>query len=360
MTNFGYKTHFVSFNGGQTVRKWTFQGIVEYGNHATISLLHQNRTWQNYQLYTYYQPSSKTQYAVYSRLGYVQMSDNIHWAKIYGASMALAIGKHINWQLVYEYTDQKNSRQYLNSNVKYTFADRSYAELKGYWNKMSVSGNTLEFLLSYTIPWGLPVRKNRSIGSITGRMTEKEKPIPNLVVNCSGRRTITDSKGAFLFPDLTPGEYHLWIEEKEGAKIPLVPLPMTLAVQGGEGVQVQISFDHPCKVIGKIPMFVWVEGEMEESGGFAQATVILTSTETKQIKITQTDGAGNFVFEDLPPGRWVLEVAGEEQFPYHYLSSKEEVIDLFPGVVEQVEIKLLPIKRQLRMIDSDTVQSEGY
>lgn len=362
-SDLGYQTQFLSLNGGQTIKKWTLQGILEYGSYHTMPGHSLTSTWQNYQFYTYFQPSPKRQYAAYTRIGYTWQFQKLKWARIYGLSSAWNLGRHLNLQLMYQFSDQSYSRQYLNTNIRYTFNNKSYATLKGYWNVDTIQGSTLEFLFSYTIPWNLPVKKNKSIGHIKGQVTQKEAygedvPYSQLVVNCNGTRTLTDEKGNFTFPDLSPGTYHLWTDGNTKNKVSSTTLPLAIPISGGEVIQTKIRFDHPCKVIGTILMFSLWDNALRQEGAVSQVTLVLTSAATGERVIRTTNDMGSFSFEDLAPGRWLLEVLSNTIPPYHYFEPKELLIDLFPGAVHTAEIKLLPIKRQLRMIDAGTIHSE--
>jgi hypothetical protein len=128
----GYQTHFFSLNGGQTIDKWTLQGIVEYGRYSKITTQSQSHSWQNYQFYAYYQPTPRRQYAAYTRMGYTNATQSIQWSRTYGLSSAWSAGKHLKFQLMYQYSSQNLNRQYINSNIQYTFNNKSYLQLKGY------------------------------------------------------------------------------------------------------------------------------------------------------------------------------------------------------------------------------------
>ena len=361
-SHLGYQTHFVSLNGGQSIKEWTFQGILEYGHYSKLTDHSLSHLWQNYQLYTYYQPTPKRQYAVYAKMGYTELSKTITWSRIYGVSSAWATGKHLKLQLMYQFSDQDLSKQYLNSNIQYTFHNKSYMQLKGYWNKSTKESSTLEFLLSYTIPWSLPLRKNKSIGHIQGTISQKngkeiDTPLPQLVVNCNGMRTLTDDKGNFTFPDLTPGDYHLWLEGNTKNRVSTTSLPLSIPLNGGELVKKKISFESPCTITGIIPLYSFEEDTLKKEGYASSATLILRSATTQEKIITTTDAKGHFSFNDLPSGRWLLEVYSSTIPPYHYFEPKELLIDLFPGTTHTPDIKLLPLKRQLRMIDDGTIHS---
>ena len=363
-TEQGYQTQYVTLNGGQTFKHFTLQGIIEYGRYQDLLNLLPERSWQNYQIYTYYQPTPRQQYSLYTRIGYIQLSEEIAWARIYGTSCAWSATPSLKWQLLYEYTDQLNFRNYFSTRVQYTLANRHSFELYGYLNKQTEQKDVLEFLLSYSIPWGLPIRKKKSQGNIYGKILKQESdiheaPYPNLVVHCNGMRTLTDKKGNFTFPGLTPGDYHLWVDEKTQNWVSSKPLPQTVHVQKGDLKETNIRFEHPASLHGKLPLFNFSHDILEETGYLENASLVLESTSTKERIFTTTNAQGVFSFDHLAPGRWILNVISSSIPSYHYLETKELLIDLFPGEEKTITLKVLPVKRELRIIDTDTIHSSS-
>ncbi len=322
----GYQTHFASLNGGQSLGKWTLQGILEYGSYKNLHKVETNHRWQSAQVYAYYQPSPRAQYASYVRLGYIDLSPELNWTRTYGVSCSLYLKKNLTTTALYELTNQQRIRHYLSGNIKYTLKNKSYFELKGYLNQESSQKNTVEFLFSYTIPWNLPIRKNKSAGSIKGHVSEEKNPIQNLIVNCSGQRTLTDRKGNFTFPSLLPGDYHVWLEGT--SKVTTPPLPLPVKVDGGKTTSLQIHFTHPCKLTGSFPI---LDELQEKTGMLKQASLCLESVDTGKKLFTQIDHLGIFSFDKLSAGRWLLKILAADLPPYYSLEKEEMVVDLFPG-----------------------------
>jgi hypothetical protein len=257
LSGLGYQTHYTSLNGGKSFQHWTFQGILEYGNYRDFLSVIPERTWQSYQIYAYYQPTARQQYAVYTRIGYNVFSSEIEWARIYGCSSSWSTPHSLKLQLLYEYTDQTQWRSYLNSRIEYTLNNKQIFALQGYVNKQAQQKSVLEFLFSYTIPWGLPLRKKPPKSSLHGKVfiqniDQQENPYQSLLVHCNGMRTVTDKKGNFEFPQLTPGDYHIWTDSSSEQWVSAQPLPMTIPINAGEQKEIRITFTHPASLQGEI------------------------------------------------------------------------------------------------------------
>ena len=172
-------------------------------------------------------------------------------------------------------------------------------------------------------------------------------------------KTLTDAKGQFEFPPLKPGNYHLWAEEKTQTRVSSVPLPLPILVEGGKVSNIAINFEPPCLLSGKIPILELRDNILVPSGFLKNTTLSLESATTGKRLFVQTDENGSFSYTKIPSGRWHLTIQKENLPDYHYLEPKEFLLDLFPGEEKIIEIKVLPIKRQLRIIDTDTIYSPG-
>ncbi|MBM3197854.1 MAG: hypothetical protein FJZ58_01185 [Chlamydiae bacterium] len=349
-----YQTHFASVNLGKSWKQWTCQGILEQGIYTQTVQRMGHQFWQNYQLYLYYQPKTYLQYALYTKLGYIALAQVISWAKVYGISTNFLLHKQWSMQALYEVSTSPGIRHYISATSMYTFPRGSSLKLQAYNNTSNFQGNTLEFLLSYTIPWNLPVGKNKSSGTVQGKAYRKENtsPYSHLIVHCNDMRTLTDAQGRFTFSEIKPGHHHFWIEDKDPHLVPLVAMPLALHIQGGETTQVQIPFDHPCQIEGSI-----LHEDIEQQGLAGAEITVIQMTSGKKI-IVMTDSRGYFSLDKLMPGRLLIQVRAEQEGTLYHLDPKEQLLDLFPGEKRSIEIKLSPIKRPLHMIDTGTLHTQ--
>lgn len=280
-------------------------------------------------------------------------SSEIEWARIYGCSSSWSTPHSLKLQLLYEYTDQTQWRSYLSSRIEYTLNNKQIFALQGYANKQAQQKSVLEFLFSYTIPWGLPLRKKPPKSSLHGKVfiqniDQQENPYQSLLVHCNGMRTVTDKKGNFEFPQLTPGDYHIWTDSSSEQWVSAQPFPMTIPINAGEQKEIRITFTHPASLQGEI--------FLEESKQPLQnVSLLLESASTQERIFLATDVYGTFTSSHLSPGRWVLKAATDQLPPHHFFEYSEQVIDLFPGEKKKILLKVLPVKRELRMIDTDTI-----
>ena len=351
LTRQEYETHFASANLGKAWTFWTLQGIIEQGVYN--SNFPSEHFWQNYQLYLYYQQVPSLQYAFYSKLGHMTITNYTSWLQVYGSSLQFLNSTSIPIQikLLYEFTATPYHRHYINLTTTYTLLNRSSYSLQGYYNHSSFQNRILMFLLSYTIPWNLPFKKNKQFGALQGKVHAQE-PVSHLLVHCHTQNqslhTLTDQNGHFTFPNVKPDTYHLWVENQDPHLLPLIPMPMSLEIQGGKTTKVEIPMNHPCKIAGQIVCHT--------SSSLPHAHVTLSQQTSGKQLILHTDRQGAFLAEQLLPGRWLVHIESDETNALCYFAQENFFIDIFPGETRSIDLEWISLERPFELIDTGTLQ----
>ncbi len=354
----GYATQYLSLTGAQTFSKTSFQGMIDCGKlHPTGISSDSGRYWETVQFNAYYRVTPRQQYSLYTRLGHSSFSSQSQWTQTYGAAANCQFFDRFRMNLIYERSEHKSYSNYFNADLAYTRPNKHQVALKGHWSQSKDYPHKTEFLLSYTIPWSLPIGKNRSKGSIRGALLfeDSENCASNLIVTCDKQRTLTNEKGEFVIANLTPGIHLLQVEERAGALVPVTPLPLEVAVVGGEIAESTVRFQEPATLEGHIELYDLINEVLVDQGVWEKVTATLESASHRDKLFAVSDGNGVFSFDKIPPGRWILKFFAHNAPLYHFLEDKEVSVDVFPGDEKKVEVRLLPINRKVRMIDSGEI-----
>lgn len=234
--------------------------MVELGKYIKKAPTHSHCTWQNYQIYLYYYPRAGQQYAVYGKWGFQQLSDDIAWTQIYGGSTVWSFQNGLDLTFVYEYTHQNGRyhRGFLLSRLRYQFNNGQNLAFKCNWNRQSNQSNSLDLLVSYTIPWNLPVGKKARSGA-KGKLTKvvgnQEVPLSNVLVHCDDRISMTNKKGEFAFSHLRPGNYSFWLEDAPREFVSTQSLPLNLDLPAGKVSNLHLTMERSTRVYGKIALY---------------------------------------------------------------------------------------------------------
>jgi hypothetical protein len=282
-------------------------------------------------------------------------------------------------------TDSGN-RHNFDLSLNYLFPNKSMISAHGRHTLYGSNSDQVDetaFIVEFTVPFGLPVGKKRSIGTLEGDVRDQEtgQPIKNTILRLSGVPAVTNSDGEFTFPALKPGAFYLNIDSASIGleQIPVQKTPLKVNIEGGKETSIEIGITKSAVLTGKVMVYEFAEEdglqkgfiidkdagkavgddgkkEMIEDRGLANALLEFKSKqETWRVL---TDRKGRFRFDDLRPGQWTLTVRADNMPQYHYLEKDSFEIELTPGEKKKMLIKVLPKKRTIQIIEQGEILIE--
>ena len=296
-----------------------------------------------------------------------------------------------------DYLGSDNEERY-NLKLGLTHTVRSKIEIFDN-NKISVSGwyssykysdqdDEMTYMLTWTIPFGLPVSRKKSIGGIKGHVYDEETkgPVSDAILRVNGATAVTDNEGNFIFPSLRPGTYYLNLERAGVGKnkIPVNKNPMTVTVEGGKEIFIKRGITQGATVFGHIMLYRfendhnnkvvagkgghynanhYVAAEENRRNGSLNndeaslvkahglANILVELSNGSEVKRRVTNEKGYFGFEELRPGKWVLKIFDSNLPEYHYLEKNTFEFELGPGEEKEIFANVLPKKRRIHIIE---------
>ncbi len=269
------------------------------------------------------------------------------------------------------------SQDNLLATINYTLPFRHIISFRGRWyrdnqpgsvsgsgpDSSSVSGSGSSYLLSYTIPFGIPVSRKKSIGALEGRIYDGEKsgkpPISDAILTAGGETAVTNRKGEFIFPALKPGEYYLGVDSRSIGlnRVTSEILPLKVEVKKGETRKVEIAAVTGCKIFGRVVIFAPDEADktvLKEVRGLQETVVEITDgTETMR---RFTDVQGRFSFTEVRPGKWTVKIYDNALPVHHYIEKNMFQVELKPGEEEEILAKVLQKLRTIQMIEEGVIK----
>jgi hypothetical protein len=74
---------------------------------------------------------------------------------------------------------------------------------------------------------------------------------------------------------------------------------------------------------------------------------------------TVSDRAGGFLFQQLRPGEWTLRVYPHNLPAHHRLETPSRTLHLRPGEEDQIDVRVLPQPRTIRILDEGRLSSSN-
>jgi uncharacterized protein (DUF2141 family) len=403
---FNFQERFFTLGVGQSFKWASLQCYMNKGvmdNNLTGS---RNTPVSNYSIYASFYPTAWQAYSLYGRTGQDLYNDNPQRSKSAGVTGTWRYKQanlNLNYQINEVTTDtyQRTNDPMVNfdgstttfsgrtevllSSLNYTLQNDHIFSIRGYWiNNRNEGGSFQEssFLLTYTIPLGIPVRKKKGIGGIRGTVSDGQgKPLQQVVVEVGGLTAVTDDAGNFTFPGFKPGTYYLGVAQGSigMGRITSEKTPRPIEVKGGETSQVSIRITPSCRVTGRLSLRepdsdgnVRTEMKQDPAGKFSlkgqegvadkdksalKLVNILVEISRGEESIRQvTDDKGRFSFYDLRPGIWTVKVAADNLPAYHYVEKESYQVELKGGEEQVIDIQVLPRVRKIQMIDEGQIR----
>mgnify|MGYP006306467003 CR=1 FL=1 len=174
------------------------------------------------------------------------------------------------------------------------------------------------------------------------------------MLHLNGHSAITDGNGEFYFKSVKPGTYHLLIDRTTTGlrEIPDIPMPIRVEITGKEEAYINFSLVESGSLKGKL-------GIRRQNGNTKGKLIESIETKTKLPRLILemrngnetirriTDDKGNFEFDKLRPGEWILKLYSNG-LPEDLLFEQEDyVIDVKPG--SKINMPINVIRKQINI-----------
>jgi hypothetical protein len=374
----------LTFRGqlGQSFQKLFFNVSAELGK-TKDRLKDQTSDVGIYEGTAYFMPTHNQTYGGYvrySRHGDPENEDRITMNT--GLTSSFQIGKKARFNLKIERYDcmgtDSGDRHIVDLGLSYLFFDKINMSARGrhtLYSSNSDQEDETAFIVDFTIPFGLPVGRKKSVGMLEGYLCDQEtgQAIPNAILRLSGVPAVTDSDGEFTFPALKPGTFYLDIDSASIGleRIPVQKTPMEVDIEGGKETSIEIGITKSADLSGKVLVYRFAkkdtrqkyavredkdsrvpeDTEKELVEGYGLANVLLEFKSESETWRVLTDRKGRFSFDGVRPGQWTLTVYADNLPQYHYLEKNTFEIELAPGEKKEMEIRVLPRKRTIQIIE---------
>ncbi|MBN2184774.1 MAG: hypothetical protein JW746_05555 [Candidatus Krumholzibacteriota bacterium] len=358
-----------------------------------------NKVLERYSIYTYLRLKPGVSISAFTRIGHSRFTGTPTRTVNTGVSTSVTPVNWIRFSLNYQKNnmskdDDLQAQHYFFSTADLSLPNGHSIALKARWFEFEDNGrDDLSFQAAYTIPFRVPVTKNRSFGVLKGRVFEGDRaanrPRANILLAAGDLKTVTDSEGIFTFPPLEPGTYALRVDQKSISlnETTSGTNPTIVTVEGGEETARVIEVVPECQVAGQVLL---LEPDRErlnfkEGGGFPEGSLLTGAggavaaplspddmkivggypdlfvelTDGNKVLRQETDRSGRFSFINLHPGRWHLTVY-EYGLPTLFRFEKDQFdLDLDAGENTNLVINIIPQLRPIEFIGGGEIAESG-
>ena len=246
--------------------------------------------------------------------------------------------------------------------------------VKGYYHLSTVPRVSHSGGVGATISssFGIPVRLKKGIGAIRGTVVHEStgEPVKNVILRSGADAVVTDSKGRYSFPAVETGKRLLDVDTSQTGSFlqPLDGTPIEIEVVEGGSTLLSIEVAVRSAIEGSVVLYGFADSndefepedaersESEQSeeqyamGDGVQGVPVEISNDGETYRRV-TNTLGRFSFQAIRPGQWLLKIYDRGIPEHHYVESNERLVVLEEGEAKRVEVRVLPKRRELKLID---------
>lgn len=376
--DFDYSEKSLRFDINKTFNKGSLLFSATHGSYDDYLKKKANNALFQYSLYGTFAPTPSQSYSLFVRTGHASMNLAPDKSTTFGGSASWRLLPNLQASLGFSANnigaDRTVERDNYTGSIAYTFKNGQSVSLRGVFINHRDEERQKEryVLMSYTIPFKIPVARKASVGALKGRLWFQEphgpEPVVRALVSANGTVAVTNSNGEFSFPALKPGKYYLMVDRKGMGKdrITAKKLPLKVIVDGAETARYDIETVNTCRVTGRITLMgvdeaarkpdtkipdnlvLSSDAQLKEIGGVGGVRILLSNEGEFYQKTSDDDGT--FLFDDLRPGAWTISIDESDLPPRHRVETKEIEVQIKPGETKKIDFSVKPRMKKIQFL----------
>lgn len=222
-----------------------------------------------------------------------------------------------------------------------------------------------DYRFSYSVPLAIPMpATSRASRYVSGRVYDMTtgSGIPGVLIQLGDRMTLTDDQGRYRLIASTDLTQHLHLDQRSIGvdRVSILETPHAISPSRTD-VEVDLPVAYGVTLSGEVVRHVPAEISLPSADGRTGHLepihgVIIEARGADRVFRTRTNRAGHFLFENIPPGDYVVSVIrGGVPGTYRWKEDRLQ-ITVADGVKRTVRFDMVPIRRTIRRIDGGAAQ----
>jgi hypothetical protein len=283
----------------------------------------------------------------------------------YGLNAAIHFNSRQNLSGYWRHSDNTESKtDSIQFNYNHTFHNGVNLGASISTDTLNANDNNLDYLLRITVPFDTPLYKYKNIGTLKGKVTNKQQlPIPNVIIGIGRQYAVTDKDGNYQFKAIREGEYELTsnltkttldnylIENEQQRKATLLANKSTyhnITLILGTGIKGQVLGYS----LSNSSIMQSNNDKIKPSGGIDGLLITLISAKNSEIvhKVL-TDEGGFFSFNSITAGEWQIQITDPKKVLINTrLEESQRIIKLKAGEEQDILFRAIPLIKKIKKI----------
>ena len=277
----------------------------------------------------------------------------------YGGNLRYNLKSYLNLNLFYrknyDFDELDEEQNYLQAQLNYNYHHKHLLSIAVSQTSLPIPPIKKELLItaSYSFVINMPISKNKTVGSLTGKITSAEKAnLEDILVFLDGNIAMTNEKGIFHFYNLKPKTYRLYVKQSSlpKNKIIIMQQPIDIDILPNKETEVILEMGNTGSLYGQI---IFEETTLMQSSKFIKKFPILIVKLTKEDKTyyTKTDKDGKFWFKELTPGEWTVALVVKNLLNDFAFSETQKTILILSNEEGKAVFKVSNKNREIKKSD---------
>jgi hypothetical protein len=277
----------------------------------------------------------------------------------YGGNLQYNLKSYLNvsafYKKNYDFDELDEAQNYLQAQVNYNYQRKHLLSVAVSQTSLPVFPIKKELLItaSYSFVVNAPISKNKTVGSLSGKIISAEKTnLEGILVLLDDQIAITNEKGVFHFYNLQPKTYRLYVKQSSlpKNKIIIMQQPIDIDIFPNKDSEVVLEMGNTGAIFGQV---IFEETTVMQSSKFIKKLPILVVKITKEDKTyyTKTDKEGQFWFKELTPGDWTVELVVRNLLNDFTFSETQKIIAVVSNEEGQAIFKASNKNREVKKSD---------
>lgn len=351
-----------------TLCECNLNGIVSFGQQKDYITHRSTHMLQRYYAYLSKDFTDFLKAYIFYDGGNINYYDVRPWRNGYGGAFSYRFAPmgfmSLFFQKVKHTCDSLDVNQYI-LNCNYTFKNLHRIDgMAQYYKYNTRFPNETLVVLSYTIPFSVPVAYRKDIGHLNGCVydTWNDRLVAGAIVNCGKSQTSSQADGSFAFSCLPCGEQFPEIALLPDNLIEEVNTKSSLEIVGGKMTSLCISVVPSCSIEGEVILYAYKDmfaafidpsnAEIIPLNGLDGVRIAIANENQQEIYSSITNKKGEFHFPKLRPGEWHIKFFTDQIPPLHELNMNNLILTILPEETKKITFKVTPTAPQFFKLES--------
>ncbi len=277
----------------------------------------------------------------------------------YGGNLQYNLKSNLNLNVFYkknyDFDELDESQNYLQAQLNFNYQRKHLLSVSVSQSSLPVFPIKKELLItaSYSFVVNVPVSKNKTVGSLTGKIISAEKNnLEGILVFLDDQIAMTNEKGVFNFYSLKPKTYRLYIKQSSlpKGKIIIHQQPIDIDIFPNKETEVFYEMGNTGSLFGQV---IFKDTLLIQSAKFIKKlpNLIVKISKEDNTFYTKTDKDGKFWFKELTPGEWTVELVVKNLLNDFTFSETQKTISIDSDEESKAVFKASNKNREIKKSD---------